>query len=69
MEGKEEGGMKRYSVSYGRVVNKQASKTGIKYQYWGRIDDPDKFIKEHTGKDQFGFQIRDSQTGKIIYRE
>ncbi len=58
--------MKRYVVSVAREVNEHASKTGIKYQCWGRIDDPEKFIKYLNGKK--GFRIKDSQTGEIIYK-
>lgn len=61
--------MKRYSVSFGREVNERASKTGIRYQYGLRIDDAEKFIKENTGKNKFGFQIKDSVTKEIIYKE
>lgn len=61
--------MKRYSVSVGMKVNAQASKTGTKFQYWGRTDDPEGFIKRNSGTWEDGFQIKDSQTGKIIYKE
>ena len=61
--------MKRYSVSYGRTVNERYSKTGVRYQYWGRTDNAEQFIKENTGKHEHGFQIKDSHTGKIIYKE
>lgn len=61
--------MKRYSVSYGVEVNERASKTGIKYRYWGRTDDPEKFIERNKGQHEHGFQITDSITKKIIYKE
>lgn len=61
--------MKRYAISIGRRVNEHYSKTGLRYQYWERTDDPEKYIKEHTGKLEHGFQIKDSQTGKIVYKE
>ena len=61
--------MKRYSVSIGRPVNEKYSKTGIRYQYWGRTDDAETYIKKYSGKLEFGFQIKDSKTGKIIHKE
>ena len=61
--------MKRYSVSYGRTVNEHYSKTGVRYHYWGRTDNPEKFIEENKGKHEHGFQIRDSKSGEIIYKE
>lgn len=61
--------MKRYSISYGREVNERYSKTGVRYHYWGRTDDAEKFIKEEHGKHKHGFQIRDSVTKEVIYKE
>ena len=61
--------MKRYSISFGRKVNEHCSKTGVRYHYWGRTDDLEESIKYWHGKCEHGFQIKDSQTGKIIYKE
>ena len=66
MKGKQ---MKRYSISYGREVNERYSKTGVRYHYWGRTDDAEKFIKEEHGKHKHGFQIKDSVTKEVIYKE
>ena len=60
--------MKRYLVSEPREVNEGASKTGIKYVFITRIDDPEKFIKERSKYYTHGFRIKDSQTGEIIYK-
>lgn len=36
--------MKRYSISYMRVVNRKASKTGLSFSYEGRTDNPQEAI-------------------------
>ena len=66
-----QGSMKRYSVSKGRLVNELYSKRDdhIRYQYLGRTDNAEQYIAENSGKYRYGFQIKDSQTGKIIYKE
>ena len=61
--------MKRYSISIGYRVNANASKTGIKYQYKGRTDDWEQYVKDHGGKNKYGMRITDSQTKEIVYSE
>ena len=58
--------MKRYIVSTGRRVNTQASKTGIKYIFDTRTDDPEEWIRKN-GKyyQRDGFRIKDSLTNEI----
>lgn len=36
--------MKRYSVSYMRVVGRHSSKTGLRFSYEGRTDNPQEAI-------------------------
>jgi hypothetical protein len=62
--------MKRYSISYAREVNKQASKSGIAYQYMGRTDNPEEAIESF--KDNaftMGIKITDSKTKKVVFEE
>jgi hypothetical protein len=61
--------LKRYIVSVGIVVNKHASKTGVRYSYIGRTDDLEECIKMYSGIFECGFRIKDSETGKIVYKE
>lgn len=61
--------MKRYLVSVGEEVNERASKTGIKFRFYVRTDDPELFVKKNTGRFDHGFRIKDNQTGEIIYQE
>ena len=60
--------MKRYLVSIAVEVNEKTSKTGVKYQFWGRTDCPEKFIRENKKYFDNGFRIKDSKTGEIIYQ-
>ena len=62
--------MKRYVVSVGRAVNTQASKTGIKYVFDTRTDDPEEWIRKN-GKyyQREGFRIKDSLTNEIYHLE
>ena len=57
---------KRYVVSVGRRVNSHASKTGVKYYYQCRTDDPDTWIKKNEKWDEF-IRIKDSLTNEIYY--
>lgn len=61
--------MKRYLVSVGDAVNERASKTGIKFRFYLRTDNPEVFIEKNVGRFEYGFRIKDSQTGEIIYKE
>lgn len=62
--------MKRYSVSYAREVNTQAAKSGIKFQYVERTDNPEEVIKGYReSKTIFGIQIKDSKTKEIVFSE
>lgn len=73
--------MKRYSISYAREVNREASKTGLLFQYGGRTDNPERVIElfEKTELEAYqcksglwffydiGIQIKDSVTKEIVY--
>ena len=57
---------KRYIVSVGQEVNSHASKTGIKFIFQTRTDDPDEWIRENS-KWHESFRIKDSLTNTIYF--
>lgn len=62
--------MKRYIVSVGRAVNMQASKTGIKYVFDGRCDNPEKVIEQYKKHPEWygkGIRIKDSLTNEVVF--
>jgi hypothetical protein len=60
--------MKRYSVSIARPVNKQASKTGVMFQYSGRTNNPDREIEMYNKCSHcWGIRIVDSQTKQVVF--
>jgi hypothetical protein len=62
--------MKRYSISYPYEVNEQASKSGIKFQYRDRTDNPEDVIERYkNSRIDRGLQIKDSVTKEIIFSD
>ena len=62
--------MKRYSISYPCFVNEHASKSGIKFYYSGRTDNPEEQIERYkNSKNDMGLRIVDSLTKKVVFED
>lgn len=60
--------MKRYSISYPSFVNEHASKTGVKFYYRGRTDNPEEVIERYKNSPiDMGLRIVDSLTKEVIF--
>lgn len=62
--------MKRYKVNVAYRVHADFSKSGYKWTYRGRTDDPQKWIEEYKkGWTGDGLRITDTETDAVIFEE
>lgn len=62
--------MKRYVVSIAERVNEKASKSGVKFCFVGRTDNPEARIESFKDeKAEKGLRITDSVTKQVIFEE
>lgn len=74
--------MKRYKINTGANVNKHASKTGIKWEYAGKVDNYDKRVeaferniewyrelKESGCATMMGLRVTDTETNEVVYEK